>query len=300
MELIMLVGIPGSGKSTLSTQFAAQGYRVYSSDSIRAELYGSEEEQGTASEVFNTLIRRLRRDLSAGVPCVVDACNLRRKRRISLLKMIPRTAMQKRCILVLTSPETCLERNRHRRRTVPPEVIYDMLCAFEAPFGNEGWESIEATCGGAPYAFPRGETTDFTQDNPHHQLSLGAHMDAARDYCIDHGFDAAVIEAAWYHDIGKLYTKRFRNKRGEPTEVAHFYGHENYGAYLYLCEKAVESIRRGTWAETLYVANLINWHMRPLNVWLWTPKSEEKDRALIGEEMYADLCRLHAADLAAH
>ena len=100
--------------------------------------------------------------------------------------------------------------------------------------------------------------------------------------------------------MGKLYTKRFQNARGEPTDIAHFYGHENYSAYLYLCEKTSQSLQKGTWAETLYIANLINWHMRPLNAWLRTPASEEKDRKLMGETMFADLCKLHQADLEAH
>ena len=40
MELVMLVGIPGSGKSTVAKKYITQGYQIHSSDEIRQELYG--------------------------------------------------------------------------------------------------------------------------------------------------------------------------------------------------------------------------------------------------------------------
>ena len=38
-ELIMLVGLPGSGKSTYAAQYKVKGYHVHSSDDIREELF---------------------------------------------------------------------------------------------------------------------------------------------------------------------------------------------------------------------------------------------------------------------
>ena len=296
----MLVGIPGSGKSTLAETYRRKGYRVHASDAIRAELYGSEETQGNAAEVFDVLLHRTRDDLRAGFSCVMDASNIRRKYRMGLLGGVSRLAQKKTCVMTLASPKTCFGRNARRARTVPPEAIDQMLRAFETPWYSEGWDAVEAVFTGEPYSFPRDEARDFCQDNPHHSLTLGAHMDAARDYCLAHGFPAAVREAAWYHDIGKLYTKRFENRRGERTEIAHFYGHENYGAYLYLCQMAPAAREDAAWRETLYVANLINWHMRLLNAWPKSPAREARERRLMGERMCADVERLHQADLAAH
>ncbi len=302
-ELVMLVGIPGSGKSFVSSKYRECGYAVHSSDAIRKELYGAEEIQGKATVVFEMLTQRVRKDLMNGRSCVIDATNLSRKRRMSMLMSVSKHATKKTCVVVLASPETCLERNANRERTVPPEVVYKMLCSFETPYYYEGWDSIELVMNGEPYVFPREEAAALSQDNPHHTLTVGKHMEAARDYCIEHGFSAAVCEAAWYHDTGKLYTKRFQNSRGEPTEIAHFYGHENYSAYLYLCEKAGNdpACAAGEDAgDTLYIANLINWHMRPLTAWRYSPGSEDKDRTLMGETMYRDLKHLNQADREAH
>ena len=299
-ELVMLVGIPGSGKSTFSGKYEEQGYKIHSSDLIRRELYGDEEIQGKASEVFGLLEQRVRKDLRNGRSCVIDATNLSRKRRTAMLGSLAKHAARKTCMLVLATPSVCMERNKARNRTVPPEAINRMLRSFETPYYYEGWDTIEVSFGGEPYVFPREQAADFSQDNPHHTLTLGEHMDAARDYCIEHGFSEAVCEAAWYHDIGKLYTKRFENSRGEPTETAHFYGHENYSAYMYLCEKAGGSSPGGSIEDTLYIANLINWHMKPLNSWQHSPAREEKDRKLVGEAMYGDIMCLNQADRYAH
>ena len=59
MELIMLIGIPGSGKSTVAERYAEEGYRVHSSDAIRALLYGTEVIQGKASEVLQILMQNV-------------------------------------------------------------------------------------------------------------------------------------------------------------------------------------------------------------------------------------------------
>ena len=296
----MLVGVPGSGKSTVSEEYARRGYRIHASDALRERLYGSEEIQGKASEVFQVLTREAHADLMAGRSCVIDASNLSRRHRRGLLASLSKYVDRSSCVMVLARPEVCLARNQARQRTVPPEQVYNMLCAFETPYYYEGWDVIKAVYTGEPYVFPRDAAAGFSQDNPHHTMALGAHMDAARDYCLDHGFGPDIVEAAWYHDIGKLNTKRFQNSRGEPTEVAHFYNHENYGAYLYLCEKAAAAQASGEWPRVLYIANLINWHMRPLNAWQRTPVREEKDRRLIGETMFRDVLLLNEADRAAH
>ena len=52
--------------------------------------------------------------------------------------------------------------------------------------------------------------------------------------------------------------------------------------------------------STLYIANLINWHMKPLNSWQHSPSREEKDRTLLGETMYRDIMLLNQADRYAH
>ena len=300
MDLVMLTGVPASGKSREAEKYRCLGYRIHSSDAIRYELYGSEGIQGNAPEIFKILIGRVRSDLQAGFSCAIDASNLRRRRRIALLNGLRPKNVKKTCVLVLSSPETLLKRNRLRPRVVPDKSIHEMLCSFETPYYYEGWDEIRYVYNDGPYRFPREAAALFDQENPFHALTLGEHMDAAREYARINGFSPAVQEAAWYHDIGKLYTRSFPNRSGEATAYTHYYGHENYGAYLYLCEILSDAARENRWRKTLYIAGLINWHMCFFNKWPHNPGSQENDRKLMGEEMFRELEQLSRADALAH
>lgn len=81
-ELIMLVGLPGSGKSTYAAEYKEKGYHVHSSDQIREELYHDIQDQTHNDKVFQTLHKRIKDDLKRGISCVYDATNLAMKRRI--------------------------------------------------------------------------------------------------------------------------------------------------------------------------------------------------------------------------
>ena len=58
-RLILLVGIPGSGKTTLAKKIVERGFTCLSADPIREELYGAAIEQGDAKEVFKIFFERL-------------------------------------------------------------------------------------------------------------------------------------------------------------------------------------------------------------------------------------------------
>ena len=57
----MMVGVAGSGKSFIARDL---GCPIVSSDAIRAELFGSEEDQSHNGEVFNELHKRIKNYLA--------------------------------------------------------------------------------------------------------------------------------------------------------------------------------------------------------------------------------------------
>lgn len=307
-ELIMLVGIPACGKSTLAAQYEKNGYTVLSSDKIRNELaqgedYGkmtSKEYRELNVRVFEAIKKKASTLIKQKRSVVVDSTAISRKKRIGFLRYIGNASYQKTCVLVITPVEVCMERNSKRQGNarVPHEAIDKMLRSFECPAYVEGWDKIETVAYNGAYSFPFNEAADFPQDNPYHTLTLGGHMDAAVEYCIQQNYPEIIRHVAAYHDVGKLYTKQFRNYKGEPTESAHFYGHESYSAYLYLtemlCGKTVSDRER---EQILYCALLINCHMRPM---FRREGSYEEDVALFGERFMDDLMMLHSADRAAH
>lgn len=309
-SLTMLIGIPGSGKSTLAKSLASEGYVILSSDEIRWNLFGKggfpadeKEREKIKRAVYKVIREEAKAHLENGHSVVVDATNLSRKKRKKLLSFFEDTPSYKKAILLVTSPEVCERRNdiRPKEKRVPEENMNDMLRQFETPVMGEGWDEISLVIHEEEYRYPFELLADFSQDNPHHTLPLGAHMDAAKEYAIAHGYSERLIRLSSLHDIGKLYTKEFKNYKGEPSDTAHFYGHENYGAYLYLtmelCGKnrTEEEIR-----EILYEATLINCHMRPLVAWRDSLTAKEKDKILFGEGFVSDIEKINAADGSAH
>lgn len=311
MELIMLVGIPASGKSTLCEKYRRQGYRIVSSDEIRGEMLREtslrELSEGERSRINSRVFERVNAQVAAslkhGQSVVMDATNLNRKRRIAFLNCFKRFDCRRKCVLLVAPVEVCMERNRRRseKARVPDADMYRMLCSFVCPNTWEGWDEIEICACSQPYAFPFEAIRDFPQDNPHHSLTLDKHLEAAARWCRKNGMGRQLERVARYHDIGKLYTKRFENRKGEPTVHAHYLGHENYGAYLYLAEMCCgKELSRQDFDRILYETNLINCHMRPLVCWSDSNELRERDRELFGEAFFNDLLALNRADREAH
>ena len=142
-KLIYLVGLPGSGKSTYANKLKEKGYKVFSSDSIREELYGDENIQGDGNKVFNILHKRISENLKNDVNCIYDSTGISSKRRMSFLNSISHIKCVKTCILFATPYEICLERNSRRDRKVSEDVIKRMYMNFWCPQYFEGWDDIK-------------------------------------------------------------------------------------------------------------------------------------------------------------
>lgn len=292
----MLVGIPGCGKSTYCEN--NKDFITHSSDAIREE-FGLAADEG--AKTFEILHNRVISDLRNGKNVIFDATNLSRKHRMNFLKCLDNSVKgcEKICVLFVVPVEVCKERNRKRTRVVP-EYVYDrMLSNFEVPMCEEGFDSIEVVFDGFDKPVKMAtweELLKFDQCNHHHRLTLGEHMEGALANLKSDKKD--VREAMLWHDIGKYYTKRFQNSKGEPTEEAHYLGHDNCGSYIYLVYKYAENPERDV-GELLHISALINWHMAPYIRW----KNEQrmkKDIEIFGEEFYNDICVIHDADVLAH
>ena len=111
---LVLVGISGSGKSTYSDYLRRVGFEVFSSDEIRKELWGDENDQKNPSEVFNTLHRRILSALKEGKNCVYDATNISAKKRAAFIRMVKGSNINCKfaCRILAATPKECIERDR--------------------------------------------------------------------------------------------------------------------------------------------------------------------------------------------
>lgn len=135
-KLYTMVGIPGSGKSTIANQIP--NAVVISSDAIRKELYGAEEIQGNGKQVFDLVYKRIGEELAKRNDVVFDATNLTPKAR----KAVFRFSAEHIAVYVRTNLDTCLTRNSARFRTVPKEIIFKMNGRLVPPSKLEGFKTI--------------------------------------------------------------------------------------------------------------------------------------------------------------
>lgn len=307
LAFYMMVGLPGSGKSTKAEQIKNEfGAQVFSSDALRKEKFGDEKVQKDANGIFKELLNRCVASLDSDHTTILDATNLSYKKRMEFLRELDRKvdkAFSKICILMATPYEICCERNRSRERVVPDEAMKRMYCSFYTPSYFEGWDDIKIVY---PDEMDRieeltdkyfADIVDFPQDNPHHKYSLSEHLFEARKYIEEHYSYLSNKKflylkiATTYHDIGKPVTKFFKLN----DSVAHYYNHENVGAYMILFLFRASSVE-----SVLYISSLICYHMMPYVFEKSKEKTVERYKNLWGEEFYNDIMRLHEADVAAH
>lgn len=267
---LVLVGISGSGKSTYSDYLRRVGFEVFSSDEIRKELWGDENDQKNPSEVFNTLHRRILSALKEGKNCVYDATNISAKKRAAFIRMVKGSNIncEFACRVFVTTPKECIERDKKRDRTVGANVIWKQIKHFEVPSYSEGWDEINLFVTGKEHLDLDAIVDTFSgtlydeHDNPHHSLTISEHMSKAAEYILNNtgrGEQSIAYIAAKYHDIGKYFTKTNVDRLGDITEDSHFYGHHNVGSYLFLCSTCAKALERDNCI--LNVAFLIQHHM---------------------------------------
>ena len=92
--LVMMVGLPASGKSTIAHNLAKENnYIIFSSDELRVELYGDINDQNHNHDLFIELHKRIKTALKEGNNVIYDACNLSSKRRVAFLQELKKVKM---------------------------------------------------------------------------------------------------------------------------------------------------------------------------------------------------------------
>jgi predicted kinase len=278
-KLIILCGLPGSGKSSyaencvkLNNFFDSETeIVVHSSDAIRAELFGDANSQEDNGRVFELMRKRTREDLKAGKTVIYDATNITRKARKSAIACAHPVNDTIECHIVWADPEECIRRDSLRDRQVGAKVIDKMLRRWQSPWKDEGFDVVDIILNQDNFdqvRYVAAKTSDLhiPHENPHHQLGVWEHcvqayVNIVADYTgktfID--FDSLAAAALW-HDIGKPYTKFF--KPGEIT--AHYYDHHCVGGYLsygLFLNKQLRSLEDAD--KICFISWIISNHMEP-------------------------------------
>jgi predicted kinase len=140
VRIVVLIGLPGSGKSTHLERLGVTGL---SSDAIRKLLADDETDQSIHSQVFETLRYLLRqRMMLRREVTYIDATNLTPVERHPYIAIGRAYGCEIEAVFFDVPLEVCLERNRRRPRAVPEEAVRLMSAKLRIPSADEGFSRI--------------------------------------------------------------------------------------------------------------------------------------------------------------
>ena len=125
-EVIVMIGFPGSGKTTLAKEKSNEGYCRIDGDVLKtakAMIKEAEKKIQTQSILF---------DCTGGT----------KKKRSEFIAFAKKQKVPVRAFWVQTSLEESMRRNQLREKPVPPVALYVYKKHFEEPSLEEGFSEI--------------------------------------------------------------------------------------------------------------------------------------------------------------
>ena len=143
-RVILLVGLPGSGKSTMAKEY---DWPTLSSDELRIVLADDATNQTVNGRVFATLRYLLRHRLEIGCPVTcIDATSLTPDERRPYIDLAAEYGAIPEAVFFDFPVQICQSRNASRQRVVPIEAMEMLAARLVPPSEAEGfWRVIHVT-----------------------------------------------------------------------------------------------------------------------------------------------------------
>lgn len=145
-NLIIMVGPPGAGKTTIAEQIcdSYDNFVIVSPDKVREELTGDASNQTQNERVFSRVYNQLTSYLEHGKNVVYDATNCRSHHRYKIISVCENYAYRIICVMSTTPISDCIARNNERNKPVPEDVIEKMYFNLRKhpPIIFEGFDMI--------------------------------------------------------------------------------------------------------------------------------------------------------------
>lgn len=148
-KFYMMIGVPGSGKSTWIRNNNTKGMTVASSDAYIESKAASSNK--TYSEVFDKHIKAAnayaqnvaKQAFDLNLDVIWDQTNITRKSRAAKLAMVP-DHYEKIAVVFPTPNRDELQKRLASRpgKVIPPNIIMAMASSLEQPSRDEGFDKI--------------------------------------------------------------------------------------------------------------------------------------------------------------
>lgn len=274
-QLIVMMGVPGVGKSTYIKQHYPHA-KIFNSDAYRQQELGDINNQTDNAGIFEKLHHDLKTYLKENqdVTAVFDAQNIKRKQRRGVYDMYKKFA-HVHIVFVYQPLATILEQNAKRDRQVPDYIITRNYKAQQPPkenvdcddfevivdndlFGNVNVQYVQTV---ADFKDVRPDlwqeiALNFTSHNSvYHQESVDEHIALTIKNADQQLRSEHFHEIAAFHDLGKGLCKH-----PHPDGIhSQFSGHENVGAIYAM---VYDSLNKITCLGDYTTAEIIYNHMR--------------------------------------
>ncbi len=138
--LYVLIGIPGSGKSTWAREQAARlNATIISSDELRTEFVDNGRSPLQGDAIFAEVERRARAELRSNHTVILDATHFLRKYRAYALRLAREVDAYRIAVWFDMPLDICLQRNAQRthptfgHEAVPEDVVRRMYARLQPP-----------------------------------------------------------------------------------------------------------------------------------------------------------------------
>ena len=150
MEVIVMVGIAGSGKTTLAT-LVFPSHRRISLDEIRHDRRREDE--------------MVEESLRQGENIIIDDTNLERKIRARHICLARRHGAQVKAVFMNLPMQKIQENNKNRKKSSPDGALFKMKKQLKPPTMQEGFDFIQEIRTGIP------DCRQFLSINPYSRSS---------------------------------------------------------------------------------------------------------------------------------
>jgi len=130
--LVMVKGLPASGKTTYARTLVDKGYVRVNKDDLRAMMHNSKWSKGNEKQVLYARDTAVRNALFNGQNVIVDDTNFAPGHEATLRQIAQDTESNFEAVVIDTPLEECIKRNENRANKVPVSVIVTMHSRYIA------------------------------------------------------------------------------------------------------------------------------------------------------------------------